>query len=71
MSEERWQPIDTAPKTDYILVFPALMGVPLVAIWCDKLEVWRAAMTENTTPFPPTHWMPLPDPPTPSPAKEG
>jgi hypothetical protein len=61
-----WQPIETAPKGDgdYILVFPALMGVPLVVTWCPVRHFWRMAMTEKKTPFKPTHWMPLPQKPS-------
>lgn len=81
MSEKpaAWQPIETAPKDGtHILLFPALLGVPLVARWEKPTPTfmmprapaichngyWRAALTSKATPYTPTHWMPLPEPPT-------
>lgn len=65
-----WQPIETAPKDGtHILVYPALMGVPLVASWKSKSDdfdyigFWRNPMTEKAVPYMPTHWMPIPKPP--------
>ena len=70
-----WRDIATAPKDGtYILVFPALLGAPLVATWersgkvpsegIGHLGFWRAALTDELTPYQPTHWMPLPPPPS-------
>ena len=77
MSE--WQPISTAPKDGTpILVFPGLLGHPIVAAWerpakhpprgrvgnwSDNFGFWRVVLTNKATPYIPTHWMPLPPPP--------
>lgn len=72
-----WQPIETAPKDglQYILV-TAGRGV-WVAHWCPVDasgyrfdQPWRSVMLNHNhiAPtaryLPPTHWMPLPPPPT-------
>lgn len=74
----RWRPIETAPKDGtHILVFPALLGVPLIASWEKPTPplmmprapavrhdgFWRAALTAKPTPYKPTHWLPLPPAP--------
>lgn len=67
---DQWQPIETAPRDGtHILVFPALMGVPLVSSWEEKSKefkfvgFWRNPMTEQPVPYKPTHWQPIPAPP--------
>jgi len=67
-----WQPIYTAPKdgTDILLGsqyserFYACVGFWLVPLNEDDIEGWTlpAEQMEPVIP-PPTHWMPLPDPP--------
>ena len=53
-----WHPIETAPKGQHILFFPRIGGRNPLA---ERVIVDRH-------PYPytrkPTHWMPLPDPPT-------
>ena len=52
-----WQPIETAPKDGTpILVFDE--GAICIATFADDYWWDNGAMT-----IPPTHWMPLPDPP--------
>ena len=59
-----WQPIKTAPKGDVILYFPK--------VWNERRrEFTHSAMMKvgfaAEYPFrKPTHWMPLPAPPTPN-----
>lgn len=73
MSE--WQPIETAPKDGRdILVWMPLgdgRGNPTVAVvdWyvANGESHWRIAegvFGPLALDFPPTHWMPLPEPPT-------
>jgi hypothetical protein len=53
-AQREWRPIATAPKEQYVL------------IWDGKLiEIAFSAERDGNwdTPLPPTHWMPLPDPP--------
>lgn len=66
-----WQDIASAPRDGtYILVYPAMLGYPMVATWdpdCEKYtrwqHNWRAAMSGKPVPYDPTHWQPLPPPP--------
>jgi len=54
-----WQPIETAPKDGTtILVFHN--GSMWTVLWSDVQE-WHDA---NDYGYTPTHWMPLPKPPT-------
>jgi hypothetical protein len=61
MSE--WQPIETAPKdgTDLLLWWPYWSKIPVHGYW--SLGEWASlsAISEGDGP---THWMPLPAPPT-------
>lgn len=64
---KEWQPIETAPKdgTWVLLGWFELPGMPRCGVlwhsrdnrWCDVHHVLHNAQS------PPTHWMPLPDPP--------
>jgi hypothetical protein len=74
MHHSNWQPIETAPKNTYILVFMEGSVYEARRIWEEGYE-WYAHWK-----FPfadahgcgccsggddhPTHWMPLPEPPT-------
>ena len=59
-----WQPIDSAPKDGPILLF--YQGEMIVGYWLlspDELGGWHEA-SNDACQFYPTHWMPLPPPPT-------
>ena len=58
-----WQPIETAPK-DGRAVLVLDTGAILISQWVDDedgIGWWDNGLMEP----PPTHWMPLPDPPKP------
>lgn len=58
MSE--WQPIETAPKDTYVLLWcDEASDVPMVGYFGNRWELAHA----DGDPFMPTHWMPLPEPP--------
>jgi hypothetical protein len=73
-----WQPIETAPKDEEIIVgrgaiplsnrrafFPAYSGS---GFWCEEEGAWvfwsHITPGAKTRYDQPTHWMPLPPPPT-------
>jgi len=64
-----WQPIETAPKDVEVLVFDE--GVITISLWIDedgegddgRLKGWWEQSSNSLIDPPPTHWMPLPDPP--------
>lgn len=64
-----WQPIETAPKEVDVLVYLFGAAIPArVAMLCAisaEADEWRWIDTgcNRLTLFPPTHWMPLPEPP--------
>jgi hypothetical protein len=68
MSE--WQPIETAPKhrdaTDQLGICAATAWGSRWAFnhawWDDAVEEWTDISSDRY--LKPTHWMPLPDPPT-------
>ena len=67
LSQDNWQPIETAPKdgTDVILWDPALDVGVTIGSWSDYKKSgdwWMEG--EQVTGFP-SHWMPLPEPPKP------
>lgn len=59
-----WQPIESAPKDQHVIVFNAVAGVH-EALWVEGhgwlITQW-AGQTGRWWPSP-THWMPLPEPP--------
>jgi hypothetical protein len=63
MSE--WQPIKTAPKDRTIIVLGAYY--PKTDIWGDPWACWWGPGAGEWMRWPhkhpPTHWMPLPEPP--------
>lgn len=64
-----WQPIETAPKTEYPIFHEGVIawnGRSVAHVtWCGR---WEYANDGDTMPMEPqpTHWMPLPAPPTPN-----
>ena len=64
-----WQPIKTAPKDGTLfLAWEAHYPYANVARWFQGRVYWLAeelqlAYTGSWSGHPPTHWMPLPDPP--------
>lgn len=59
-----WQPIETAPKNDDILVFVPQSKECFVAWWSKKERVWLWFDVGNQMHYcTPSHWMPLPKPP--------
>lgn len=71
-----WQPIETAPKEQQPILlaldsgrFGDIRRAPAVAFWSPKDQAWRYWYGEDfDIPAKPTHWRPLPAPPTPAPA---
>ena len=58
-----WQPIETAPKDEPILVGPTKrMGI-CVAMYCGYDGWVTETCVEWVSIYTPTHWMPLPEPP--------
>lgn len=74
--EEAWQPIETAKKRqdEYVLAVNATLGYRAVCViawddelgWCGRTAWDTSQMLHNM----PTHWMPLPKPPS-SPESSG
>lgn len=70
-SSRAWQPIETAPKEDGVLVllYPSRCWADdvnsdcEVGYWDDFVQRWLAATTAAEDYTGPTHWMPLPLPP--------
>lgn len=64
MSE--WQPIETAPKDGrVVLVFDDAFEEPIFSLHTFESVISDFGQFSNS--YDPTHWMPLPDPPNPSP----
>jgi hypothetical protein len=68
-----WRPIETAPKDGTaILIWPTKREfnqrndnlISYVVRWNDREQGWIEAEGEEYDSFSPTHWMPLPEPPT-------
>ena len=67
-----WQPIETAPKDDLILVSfyykytdELTKSHMKITYWSDSEKGWDGmAQSIRTGVINPTHWMPLPKPPT-------
>lgn len=58
-----WQPIETAPDREYILI---LVEGQITGVGSTYLGDWWASMPNGEVcelNEPPTHWMPLPQPP--------
>jgi hypothetical protein len=65
-----WQPIETAPKdgADILVATTwSFCGEELSAVWVDfsiGLNEWPVYQGRIDIPLPPSHWMPLPAPPS-------
>lgn len=62
-AKRTWQPIETAPKDGtMVLACWAGSGIhPIVSRWLKNSERWTHPFNKPVNP--PTHWMPLPEPP--------
>jgi len=64
----QWQPIETAPMNGtYILVFQKhsdRFSETMIARYSQFSECWFIMWDDRATEANPTHWMPLPQPPT-------
>lgn len=65
-----WQPIDTAPSDEPILIYTQAWG-PIIAVhsaefgeWLSRMQVPVSIRDESEAP---THWHPLPEPPADAP----
>ena len=64
-----WQPIDTAPKTGWIMVtsphwnikHPVVECFATIVRWSPRLGLWLSEDGGDVNQ--PTHWQPLPEPP--------
>jgi hypothetical protein len=65
LSASQWQPIETAPK-DYCTALVADSETVWLAWYSDHDGDWHDATQDdsNHDEVYPTHWMPLPDPPS-------
>lgn len=63
LSKDLWQPVETAPKDEWVLVGPTNGMHICVAMNCN-VDGWITE-TRNDMPriYTPTHWMPLPEAP--------
>lgn len=59
-----WRPIESAPKDGTPILTYCPQG-PKYGKWAVRQNVWRdgAWQYSNQPYWPPTHWMPLPEPP--------
>jgi hypothetical protein len=67
-----WQPIETAPRDGTaVLCFRLLDGKPEIktAYWRPDREAFGGEAWSYFPSYPPTHWMPLPEPPEKGPMK--
>lgn len=73
----KWEPIETVPEGEYVLVSLTFnLGAPEAGtetvMWVDSylggghrnISAWFAFPSLIWVPLTPTHWMPLPEPPT-------
>ena len=59
-----WQPIETAPSEgDFLAYVPNSIAGPILIVEADMGEFWHMAGDDTET-VKPTHWMPLPPPPS-------
>lgn len=65
VTEQSWQPIETAPKGEHVLLYdPSWEGdVPNIYIGGWTGSCWCVCHEADMDVIEPTHWMPLPSPP--------
>ncbi len=56
---ERWQPIESAPRDGRAVILAHLGGKPYIGKWCHDTWVDERGLSHG-----PSHWRPLPAPPT-------
>ena len=56
---ERWQPIESAPRDGRAVILAHLGGKPYIGKWCHDTWVDERGLSRG-----PSHWRPLPAPPT-------
>jgi len=61
--EPEWQPIETAPIDTEILLGPTKRMAICVGLNCSRDGWVTETPSEWVSIYPPTHWMPLPEPP--------
>lgn len=59
-----WQSIESAPKMETILVCYPDSDTATAAWYCDYEDAWWPVYARGIHKLNPTHWMPLPTPPT-------
>lgn len=66
--DKRWQLIETAPKAGIFLGIiqcsKGQFGSPFMALWNEDTGRYECEAQTEILPHHPTHWMPLPKPPT-------
>lgn len=64
-AEREWLPIETAPK-DGTLVLGYFPGACVLKVYCKSSGIWHQWHEDYEVSVypPPTHWQPLPPPPT-------
>jgi hypothetical protein len=68
LDERRWRPIESAPKDEFLIGWSASWNRPHQAIFCAEVSRRKRRWAFSSLPGselgdPPTHWMPLPEPP--------
>lgn len=56
---ERWQPIESAPMDGRAVILAHMGGKPYIGKWCHDTWVDERGLSRG-----PSHWRPLPAPPT-------
>lgn len=56
---ERWQPIESAPRDGRAVILAHMGGKPYIGKWCHDTWVDERGLSRG-----PSHWRPLPAPPT-------
>ena len=56
--ENPWQPIETCPENEHVLLLEGYAVIGKLTVWDDGEKAWSPYSINK-----PTHWMPLPKPP--------